>query len=176
MTDCVFFLVPFKVRTGISAVSCFFPLLVCITFIAFLSRLRYVFGLLCVSAPYEFPPKAHCSSSTLTFWHPGNGLVCTFKDKTYNPGDSWHPYLEPFGLMFCMRCVCTEVPPNICTFYSSAHLKEHCTKLPDVINFAVLIPCLHSGRSREVQHDQMSASLMWKPGRWTSAVLSEMHR
>ncbi|KAG7517025.1 chordin 2 [Solea senegalensis] len=38
----------------------------------------------------------------------GSGVVCTFKNKTYNPGDSWHPYLEPFGLMFCMRCVCTE--------------------------------------------------------------------
>ncbi|XP_054899926.1 chordin-like protein 2 isoform X1 [Poeciliopsis prolifica] len=38
----------------------------------------------------------------------GSGVVCTFKDKTYRPGDSWHPYLEPFGYMFCMRCVCTE--------------------------------------------------------------------
>ncbi|XP_022618265.1 chordin-like protein 2 isoform X2 [Seriola dumerili] len=38
----------------------------------------------------------------------GSGVVCTFKDKTYSPGDSWHPYLEPFGFMFCMRCVCTE--------------------------------------------------------------------
>ncbi|KAF3705989.1 Chordin-like protein 2 [Channa argus] len=28
--------------------------------------------------------------------------------KTYNPGDNWHPYLEPFGLMFCMRSICTE--------------------------------------------------------------------
>lgn len=38
----------------------------------------------------------------------GPGVVCTFKNKTYNPGDSWHPFLEPFGLMFCMKCVCTE--------------------------------------------------------------------
>uniref|UniRef100_A0A1A8J776 Chordin-like 2 n=1 Tax=Nothobranchius kuhntae TaxID=321403 RepID=A0A1A8J776_NOTKU len=38
----------------------------------------------------------------------GGGVVCTFKDKTYSPGDSWHPYLEPFGFMFCMRCVCAE--------------------------------------------------------------------
>lgn len=41
--------------------------------------------------------------------HAGSGVLCTFKDKTYSPGDSWHPYLEPFGLMFCVRCVCTEV-------------------------------------------------------------------
>ncbi|XP_037834952.1 chordin-like protein 2 isoform X2 [Kryptolebias marmoratus] len=38
----------------------------------------------------------------------GSGVLCTFKDKTYSPGDSWHPYLEPFGFMFCMRCVCAE--------------------------------------------------------------------
>ncbi|MED6248636.1 hypothetical protein ATANTOWER_002929 [Ataeniobius toweri] len=38
----------------------------------------------------------------------GSGVVCTFKDKSYRPGDSWHPYLEPFGYMFCMRCVCAE--------------------------------------------------------------------
>ncbi|TNN37566.1 Chordin-like protein 2 [Liparis tanakae] len=38
----------------------------------------------------------------------GPGVVCTFKDQTYSPGDSWHPYLEPFGLMFCMRCRCSE--------------------------------------------------------------------
>ncbi|XP_037543496.1 chordin-like protein 2 [Nematolebias whitei] len=38
----------------------------------------------------------------------GSGVVCTFKDKTFSPGDSWHPYLEPFGFMFCVRCVCAE--------------------------------------------------------------------
>ncbi|XP_062342118.1 chordin-like protein 2 isoform X1 [Osmerus eperlanus] len=37
-----------------------------------------------------------------------SGVVCSFKEKTYRPGDSWHPYLEPFGFMFCMRCACTE--------------------------------------------------------------------
>ncbi|XP_064208508.1 chordin-like protein 2 isoform X1 [Anguilla rostrata] len=36
------------------------------------------------------------------------GVSCTFKEKTYSPGDSWHPYLEPHGFMFCMRCACTE--------------------------------------------------------------------
>lgn len=46
--------------------------------------------------------------------HAGSGLLCTFKDKTYSPGDSWHPYLEPFGLMFCVRCVCTEVLFQTC--------------------------------------------------------------
>ncbi|XP_075878172.1 chordin-like protein 2 [Nelusetta ayraudi] len=36
------------------------------------------------------------------------GPLCTFKDRTFEPGDSWHPHLEPFGLMSCVRCVCTE--------------------------------------------------------------------
>ncbi|XP_053297374.1 chordin-like protein 2 [Pleuronectes platessa] len=39
----------------------------------------------------------------------GSAVVCTFKDKTFSPGDSWHPYLEPLGFMFCMRCLCTEI-------------------------------------------------------------------
>ncbi|XP_024253696.2 chordin-like protein 2 isoform X1 [Oncorhynchus tshawytscha] len=37
-----------------------------------------------------------------------SAVFCSFKEKTYSPGDSWHPYLEPFGFMFCMRCSCTE--------------------------------------------------------------------
>ncbi|XP_020319295.1 chordin-like protein 2 isoform X3 [Oncorhynchus kisutch] len=37
-----------------------------------------------------------------------SSVFCTFKEKTYSPGDSWHPYLEPFGFMFCMRCSCTK--------------------------------------------------------------------
>ncbi|XP_057677768.1 chordin-like protein 2 [Corythoichthys intestinalis] len=36
------------------------------------------------------------------------GVLCTFKDKTFKPGDSWHPFLEPFGLVLCIRCSCTE--------------------------------------------------------------------
>ncbi|XP_060792036.1 chordin-like protein 2 isoform X2 [Neoarius graeffei] len=47
-------------------------------------------------------------------------MFCTFKEKTYSPGDSWHPYLEPFGLMFCMRCACTE----------SGHVKCNPIKCP----------------------------------------------
>ncbi|KAJ7996676.1 hypothetical protein DPEC_G00239500 [Dallia pectoralis] len=37
-----------------------------------------------------------------------SAVFCTFKEKTYSPGDSWHPYLEPFGLMLCMLCSCTK--------------------------------------------------------------------
>ncbi|XP_076835619.1 chordin-like protein 2 isoform X1 [Brachyhypopomus gauderio] len=47
-------------------------------------------------------------------------VLCTFKEKTYNPGESWHPYLQPFGLMFCMQCTCTE----------SGHVKCNTIKCP----------------------------------------------
>uniref|UniRef100_A0A8C6QAJ2 Chordin-like 2 n=1 Tax=Nannospalax galili TaxID=1026970 RepID=A0A8C6QAJ2_NANGA len=36
------------------------------------------------------------------------GKVCIFGEKIYTPGQSWHPYLEPQGLMYCVRCTCTE--------------------------------------------------------------------
>nr|XP_015197209.1 PREDICTED: chordin-like protein 2 isoform X1 [Lepisosteus oculatus] len=36
------------------------------------------------------------------------GTFCTFKEKRYSPGDSWHPYLEPYGFVLCMRCTCAE--------------------------------------------------------------------
>ncbi|XP_073680879.1 chordin-like protein 2 [Garra rufa] len=51
---------------------------------------------------------------------PGKSVFCTFKEKMYRPGDSWHPYLEPFGFMFCMRCTCTE----------SGHVKCNSIKCP----------------------------------------------
>uniref|UniRef100_A0A8C4RVY9 Chordin-like 2 n=1 Tax=Erpetoichthys calabaricus TaxID=27687 RepID=A0A8C4RVY9_ERPCA len=38
--------------------------------------------------------------------------LCTFQEKKYHPGDSWHPYLEPHGLMFCIRCTCSQVCYN----------------------------------------------------------------
>uniref|UniRef100_A0A3Q2QPD3 Chordin-like 2 n=1 Tax=Fundulus heteroclitus TaxID=8078 RepID=A0A3Q2QPD3_FUNHE len=53
----------------------------------------------------------------------GSGVVCTFKDKTYKPGDSWHPYLEPSGYMFCVRCVCTETGHVNCNTIKCPALK-----------------------------------------------------
>ncbi|XP_013978306.1 chordin-like protein 2 isoform X3 [Canis lupus baileyi] len=35
-------------------------------------------------------------------------LFCFFHGKRYAPGESWHPYLEPQGLMYCLRCTCSE--------------------------------------------------------------------
>uniref|UniRef100_A0A8C0JNG6 Chordin like 2 n=1 Tax=Canis lupus dingo TaxID=286419 RepID=A0A8C0JNG6_CANLU len=44
---------------------------------------------------------------------PGPDLFCFFHGKRYAPGESWHPYLEPQGLMYCLRCTCSEnlTPP-----------------------------------------------------------------
>ncbi|XP_021098971.1 chordin-like protein 2 isoform X5 [Heterocephalus glaber] len=35
-------------------------------------------------------------------------LFCLFHEKRYSPGESWHPYLEPQGVMYCLRCTCSE--------------------------------------------------------------------
>uniref|UniRef100_A0A8C8SIR1 Chordin like 2 n=1 Tax=Pelusios castaneus TaxID=367368 RepID=A0A8C8SIR1_9SAUR len=35
-------------------------------------------------------------------------MFCDFNGKKYGPGESWHPYLEPQGLMYCIRCTCLE--------------------------------------------------------------------
>ncbi|XP_059785444.1 chordin-like protein 2 isoform X1 [Balaenoptera ricei] len=35
-------------------------------------------------------------------------MFCLFHGKRYSPGESWHPYLEPQGLMYCLRCTCSE--------------------------------------------------------------------
>lgn len=39
----------------------------------------------------------------------GPGKVCLFGEKIYTPGQSWHPYLEPQGTIYCVRCTCSEV-------------------------------------------------------------------
>ncbi|NXN74926.1 CRDL2 protein, partial [Himantopus himantopus] len=38
----------------------------------------------------------------------GPDMFCDFNGKKYSPGESWHPYLEPQGLMYCIRCSCSE--------------------------------------------------------------------
>ncbi|XP_043928612.1 chordin-like protein 2 [Protopterus annectens] len=36
-------------------------------------------------------------------------MFCTFQNKRYSPGQSWHPYLEPHGFMYCLQCTCSEM-------------------------------------------------------------------
>lgn len=104
--------------------------------------------------------------------HAGSGVLCTFKDKTYSPGDSWHPHLNPFGLMFCMRCVCTEVlvQPLFQTFTlrKSSRVRSVCNRCDP--------HCFLAERPREMQHNQVSCFVVREPGGRASAVLSKMHR
>ena len=42
---------------------------------------------------------------------------CVFQDKKYRVGERWHPYLEPYGLVYCVNCICSEVQfPMACDF------------------------------------------------------------
>ncbi|XP_029770387.1 chordin-like protein 2 isoform X6 [Suricata suricatta] len=64
-------------------------------------------------------PERQCRSSARNRREAGFGFVqgkltkgpdmfCLFHGKRYSPGESWHPYLEPQGLMYCLRCTCSE--------------------------------------------------------------------
>ncbi|KAM4794966.1 LOW QUALITY PROTEIN: chordin-like protein 2 [Rhinophrynus dorsalis] len=35
-------------------------------------------------------------------------MFCIFHGKRYVLGESWHPYLEPQGVVYCIRCTCSE--------------------------------------------------------------------
>ncbi|XP_073404615.1 chordin-like protein 2 isoform X3 [Dendrobates tinctorius] len=39
---------------------------------------------------------------------PRPDLFCLFHGKKYSLGESWHPYLEPQGVVYCIRCTCSE--------------------------------------------------------------------
>ncbi|XP_075054420.1 chordin-like protein 2 isoform X1 [Mixophyes fleayi] len=39
---------------------------------------------------------------------PRPDMFCLFHGKKYGPGESWHPYLEPQGVVYCIRCTCSE--------------------------------------------------------------------
>ncbi|XP_064414111.1 chordin-like protein 2 isoform X1 [Latimeria chalumnae] len=41
-------------------------------------------------------------------------LSCIFQDKRYSPGETWHPYLEPHGLAYCIQCRCSETGAVSC--------------------------------------------------------------
>lgn len=63
-----------------------------------------------------------CSFITLSIllWFTDSDTYCVFQDKKYRVGERWHPYLEPYGLVYCVNCLCSEVglssysPYNFC--------------------------------------------------------------
>ncbi|XP_029463486.1 chordin-like protein 1 [Rhinatrema bivittatum] len=40
---------------------------------------------------------------------------CTFQGKRYQTGERWHPYLEPYGLVYCVNCLCSESGNVLCS-------------------------------------------------------------
>lgn len=40
---------------------------------------------------------------------------CNFGFLHYDIGDSWHPDITPFGVMFCLICTCTRIPNVVTT-------------------------------------------------------------
>ncbi|XP_048370668.1 chordin-like protein 1 [Sphaerodactylus townsendi] len=39
---------------------------------------------------------------------------CVFQDKKYRVGERWHPYLEPYGIVYCVNCLCSENGNVLC--------------------------------------------------------------
>ncbi|XP_040179816.1 chordin-like protein 1 isoform X2 [Rana temporaria] len=40
---------------------------------------------------------------------------CVFQDRKYRFGERWHPYLEPYGLVYCVNCLCREGGNVLCS-------------------------------------------------------------
>ncbi|XP_058845013.1 chordin-like protein 1 isoform X1 [Acipenser ruthenus] len=40
--------------------------------------------------------------------------LCVFQDKKYRAGERWHPFLEPYGFVYCINCVCSESGNVVC--------------------------------------------------------------
>lgn len=59
---------------------------------------------------------------------------CMFQDKRYRMGEHWHPYLEPYGFVYCINCACSENGHVACnrvkcpTVYCSSPMTipQHC--------------------------------------------------
>ncbi|KAG8448045.1 hypothetical protein GDO86_015225 [Hymenochirus boettgeri] len=39
---------------------------------------------------------------------------CIFQERKYRTGERWHPYLEPYGLVYCVNCLCREGGNVLC--------------------------------------------------------------
>ncbi|XP_066475534.1 chordin-like protein 2 [Tiliqua scincoides] len=66
--------------------------------------------------------------------------VCHFNGRNYRRGESWHPYLEPEGTMYCIVCTCSENAKVNCNQMKCPVLKcpnpvrdlhQCCSRCPD---------------------------------------------
>ncbi|XP_048885559.1 chordin-like protein 1 isoform X1 [Brienomyrus brachyistius] len=85
--------------------------------------------------------------------------LCTFQEKRYRLGERWHPYLEPYGYVYCVSCLCTEggnvlcnrvrCPPVKCT--SPVPMPQQCChRCPEVpppppAAHSAGMPCVYKG-------------------------------
>ena len=67
-------------------------------------------------------------------------MFCLFHGKRYSPGESWHPYLEPQGLMYCLRCTCSEVRSFGHVTTCDRYVRETLEKSPQREGGAMLLP------------------------------------
>uniref|UniRef100_A0ABI7XAT5 Chordin like 1 n=1 Tax=Felis catus TaxID=9685 RepID=A0ABI7XAT5_FELCA len=54
---------------------------------------------------------------------------CVFQDKKYRVGERWHPYLEPYGLVYCVNCICSELEPERLETPQSQARRSFCPQL-----------------------------------------------
>uniref|UniRef100_A0A8C6XW84 Chordin like 1 n=1 Tax=Naja naja TaxID=35670 RepID=A0A8C6XW84_NAJNA len=48
---------------------------------------------------------------------------CMFQDKKYRVEEKWNPYLEPYGIVHCLECLCTERGNVLCMKVKCATLR-----------------------------------------------------
>ncbi|KAM6427120.1 chordin-like protein 1 [Liasis olivaceus] len=70
-----------------------------------LEHIRFIFAcLLCLILTEEIKAEQGKYSET----------YCMFQDKKYRVGEMWHPYLEPYGIVYCFSCLCSETGNVLC--------------------------------------------------------------
>ncbi|KAJ8246912.1 hypothetical protein GJAV_G00256720 [Gymnothorax javanicus] len=92
---------------------------------------------------------------------------CLFQEKKYKVGERWHPYLEPYGYVYCINCICSETGNVLCNRVKCPPLpcsspvpvpQQCCHRCPDVSPSPLLArvsgkPCNYSGT--QYQHGEV---------------------
>ncbi|XP_029113467.1 chordin-like protein 1 isoform X2 [Scleropages formosus] len=62
--------------------------------------------------------------------------LCVFQEKKYKMGERWHPYLEPYGYVYCISCLCSNGGNVLCS-------RTKCPPLPCANPVPVPHQCCH---------------------------------
>ncbi|XP_007892100.1 chordin-like protein 2 [Callorhinchus milii] len=87
--------------------------------------------------------------------------VCIFHDKKYRMGERWHPYLEPYGYVYCINCLCAETGHVICT-------PVKCPTLP--CSSPVTVPQQCCPRCSEEHHISTAVKIIGKSCEYNSTT------